>query len=347
MAHSIQILFLADTHLGFDLPLHPRVQRRRRGDDFFANYRLLLNLALEKQVDLIVHGGDVFFRSRVPPSIVDRALEPLLDVAEAGVPIYLVPGNHERSRLPAHLWWSHPNIHIFDRPKTYVQEIDGLSIALSGFPFTRKVKDKFHTLLRESLYREVQADVHYLCLHQTFEGAQVGPSDFTFRSGADNIPSKEVPRQFAAVLSGHIHRAQKLTRSLTGQRLPVPVIYPGSIERTSFAERFEEKYYVLIKLVRGTKGLNQAVGFHKLPSRPMVKIEIPTQDRTLIQIQDFVRTRLFELDADAIARLHLIGPKAEQFQSAFTAADLRALAPESMNVSLANGRRYPRDRTRF
>ena len=343
---SIQILFLADTHLGFDLPVYPRIQRRRRGDDFFANYHLLLNLAREKKIDLIVHGGDVFFRSRVPPAIVDRALEPLLEVAETGIPIYLVPGNHERSKLPAHLWWSHPNIHIFDQPKTYLKEVDGVSIALSGFPFARKVKDRFQSLLHQTGYQDAQADVHYLCLHQTFEGAKVGPSDFTFRNSPDNIPPEEVPQRFTAVLSGHIHRAQQLTTSLDGQQPSVPVIYPGSIERTAFAERFEEKFYVLIKLVPGKEGLNQAIEFHQLPTRPMVKIEISTQDQTLAQLQALVRAQLSELDADAIARLHLTGPQAEQLQGSFTAANLRAMAPASMNVSLGNGRRYSNPRTR-
>jgi len=32
---TIKILFLAYIHLGFDLPLRPGIQRRRRGDDFF------------------------------------------------------------------------------------------------------------------------------------------------------------------------------------------------------------------------------------------------------------------------------------------------------------------------
>ena len=60
----VRILFLADTHLGFDLPLHPRVERRRRGDDFFANFRLALEPALRGEVNLVLHGGDIFFSSQ-------------------------------------------------------------------------------------------------------------------------------------------------------------------------------------------------------------------------------------------------------------------------------------------
>jgi DNA repair protein SbcD/Mre11 len=60
MCAPIRILFLADSHLGFDLPSAPRVQRRRRGADFLANYAAALEPARAGAVDLVVHGGDVF-----------------------------------------------------------------------------------------------------------------------------------------------------------------------------------------------------------------------------------------------------------------------------------------------
>lgn len=36
---KIQIVLLADTHLGLDLPVKPRVERRRRGWDLLDNYQ--------------------------------------------------------------------------------------------------------------------------------------------------------------------------------------------------------------------------------------------------------------------------------------------------------------------
>ncbi len=41
----IRILFVSDTHLGFDLPRKPRVKRRRRGPDFFENFERALEPA--------------------------------------------------------------------------------------------------------------------------------------------------------------------------------------------------------------------------------------------------------------------------------------------------------------
>ena len=46
-----RVLFLTDTHLGFDYPFRPRIQRRRRGLDFFANYEKALAPALDGKVD--------------------------------------------------------------------------------------------------------------------------------------------------------------------------------------------------------------------------------------------------------------------------------------------------------
>jgi len=102
----IRILLLADTHLGFDLPLNPRINRRRRGHDFLANYAAALQPALDGEVDLVVHGGDVFNRSRPDSSVVWQAFQPLTRVADKGVPVYVVPGNHERGRIP-HLRFAH------------------------------------------------------------------------------------------------------------------------------------------------------------------------------------------------------------------------------------------------
>ncbi|MCJ7626327.1 MAG: metallophosphoesterase [Anaerolineaceae bacterium] len=140
---ALRILFLADTHLGFDLPFRPRVERRRRGHDFFANFERALEPALQGEADLVVHGGDLFYRSKVPDALVQMAMEPLVRVANRGVPVYIVPGNHERSKIPLRLWTMHPNIHIFDHPKTYLFTSGKTRLALSGFPFTRAIRARF------------------------------------------------------------------------------------------------------------------------------------------------------------------------------------------------------------
>jgi DNA repair exonuclease SbcCD nuclease subunit len=60
MSDDVRILLLADSHLGFDLPVRPRTTRRRRGHDFLANYAAALQPALTGEVDLVVHAGGVW-----------------------------------------------------------------------------------------------------------------------------------------------------------------------------------------------------------------------------------------------------------------------------------------------
>ena len=115
--NRIKILFIADTHLGYDLPSKPRIDRRRRGYDFFANYKLALQPALKQEVDLVVHGGDLFYRSKIPSGLVDKAFTPLVDIADKNIPVFIVPGNHERSKIPLHLSLIHEKIYIFEGRK--------------------------------------------------------------------------------------------------------------------------------------------------------------------------------------------------------------------------------------
>jgi DNA repair protein SbcD/Mre11 len=270
MAADIRILFLADSHIGFDLPQRPRVDRHRRGHDFLANYHTALGPAIRGEVDLVIHGGDVFDRSRPLPSTAYRALEPLRRIAASGVPVFIVPGNHERSRIPHARFGLHPNVHLFDRARTFTLDVRGHRIALAGFPYERdNVRARFPDLLRETGWEEHDAGSRLLCVHHCVEGATVGPANFTFTTAADVIRHRDIPTAFRAVLSGHIHRHQVLTRYL-GRKISTPVLYAGSIERTSTAELGERKGFMIVTLRDG--GISWE--FRELPTRD-IEISAP------------------------------------------------------------------------
>jgi DNA repair exonuclease SbcCD nuclease subunit len=336
------VLFVADTHLGFDLPFRPRVERRRRGPDFFANFERALEPAMCGEVDLVVHGGDLFYRSRVPPALIEMAFAPLINVADLGIPVYLVPGNHERSRIPRHLWTGHPRLHIFDAPRTFLVRASAGTVALAGFPFARRVRDEFDSLLHGTDHDNVVADVRLLCMHQTVEGARVGPSNYTFRGGPDVIPGTQIPGSFDCVLSGHIHRSQTLTRDLAGSLLGAPVIYAGSVERTSFAERYEPKHYVLLSVdvPQNSPAQLATVSFVPLPARPMVRLDVKLERRTRDAVESQLRERLARLDPAAVVRVHLEVEPDSDAGGYVSQGWLRALAPPTMSIAVAPPRRH-------
>jgi len=339
----LRVLLLADTHLGFDLPHRPRVERRRRGPDFFANFERALAPARRGEVDLVVHGGDVLFRSRVRRELVHRAFAPLVEVAGLGVPVVVVPGNHERSQIPFPLLAAHPQVHILDRPRTVRLEAGGLAVAVAGFPFQRQeARARFPRLLAETGWRDAAARIRLLCLHQTVEGARVGPSGYTFRGGADVVRGRDIPAGFAAVLAGHIHRRQVLTTDLAGRALAAPVLYPGSIERTSAAERHEPKGFFTLELrPGGAGGRLERWAFHELPARPMVDLEVAAAGLDAARLAARLQSRLAAVDPDAVVRLTVIGEVAPGAATVLGAASLRSLAPPTMTLTLRRPRQTP------
>jgi exonuclease SbcD len=338
MAHSvIRILLLADTHLGIDLPARPRIERRRRGHDFLANYERALQAARDRRVHAVVHGGDVFYRSRVPAGLVQTGFAPLKRLADAGIPVYVVPGNHERSAIPFPLLAEHPRIHVFDRPRTFTAEWNGTRVALAGFPFQRSgVRDAFRGLLADTGWEGAGAQVNLLCIHQSVEGATVGPQHYTFRYADDVVRAADIPAGFAAVLAGHIHRHQALTTDLRGRALSAPVLYPGSVERTSFAEREEEKGYVVLEVAAGPRpgGALRDWAFHRLPARPMVVEEIDASSAGQDHVRRLLADAIRRAPVDAVLQIRVRGVPDPGGFAALRAAAVRALAPATMNVEL-------------
>jgi len=203
-------------------------------------------------------------------------------------------------------------LHVFDRPRSVVLEARGVRAAFIGFPYAWEVRRRFREILATAKRDAPPADVRVLCLHQCIEGATCGPGNFTFRSGADVIRAADLPPDVAVTLSGHIHRHQVLRPA--GR---APVIYAGSVERTSFAEARETKGYVVLELTRSGLG---AFEFRPLPARPMVTLSFTDLDG--VEAHGRVAAAIESTPADAVVRLQVRGV----VPATLTAAALRAIA---------------------
>ena len=336
---TVRILFLADTHLGFDSTLNPRIKRRRRSEDFYKNFMLALKPAYEKKIDIVLHGGDLFYRSKIPDTLIDEVFEPIMEITKSGIPFLIVPGNHERSFIPRSLFHTHDNLLIFDEPKTFTFQIKNISIALAGFPFHREnIKETFHELVKRTRINEMKKEYNFLCIHHAVEGAVVGIQNYMFKSGKDVIASSSILPIFNAALSGHIHRSQIIRKGLDDKPLQVPIVYPGSIERTSFVEREEKKGYYIIEI-----NSRQPVKFifNELPERPMHLLEIDTSEISDEQVNNIIYAQVKNLEKDSIIRIRLSDSDKDRNYKNITAEYLRSLVPETINISLSIRGRYP------
>ncbi len=118
MPGPVRILFVADSHLGFDLPVRPRVNRRRRGHDFLTNYAAALEPAMRGEVDLVVHGGDVTRATCVPghflhysglsatPALTNSCLKRgLVRIGSKTLPAKFGPAGNDRSSIAFSIAW--------------------------------------------------------------------------------------------------------------------------------------------------------------------------------------------------------------------------------------------------
>ncbi|MFX0094681.1 MAG: exonuclease SbcCD subunit D, partial [Candidatus Hodarchaeota archaeon] len=192
---SFRFIHTADTHLGIGLSKRTKkVRAWHRSQDFMENFSKIIKEANKPEIDFLLHGGDVFDRSSPPKVVIDETFSKLFQVARQK-PVFLVPGNHERSILQTGLLGSFSRLYNFNQPKTVKIELKGLKIAVSGFPCKRHdFSQNFSNILKKTDYENVKADYKILLMHQLLETAMVGVKDFSFKVWHPEVlPLSKVP----------------------------------------------------------------------------------------------------------------------------------------------------------
>ena len=301
MGSPLRILHTADSHVGAALPVRPRCERRRRGDDLVDSFVRVLGLAVKHDVDLVIHAGDLFNRSKPSSRALAAAAEPLLKLAVAGTPVVLLPGNHERSTIPSCLLLCHPNIHMIAEPRTVALCVRGIRVAISGFPCLRRCSARrFPSALHATEWAKARADVRILVVHQTFESATCGPAGYPFRNGDDVIDRGAVPGAFHYVAAGHVHRQQTLsTPAADGPS----IVYSGSCDRVSFAEADEPKGCVIVEEISG----RLVHTFVEQNVRPLCLRPMDVTGLTHGQIRSEIEAVINALPSEAVAQVRLTG----------------------------------------
>ncbi|MDP2306828.1 MAG: metallophosphoesterase family protein [Pseudomonadota bacterium] len=220
----MRILHVTDTHLGADRWFRGAPAGWRRGDDHLAALETALAPAYGGEVDLVVHTGDLFDRSRPSARAVKEAVRVLSDLGRV-VPSVIMPGNHDRRGLRVHLG-TIPGVEIVDEAANV--RIAGLRLAMVPYLATAGA-------WAAAAAAACRGGVDLVLAHQAFDGVRV--PGFTFRVGAapDTVGAAHLPPDVRFVLCGHIHPRQVVP---VGDAV---VVHPGSTERTAFSERTEAK----------------------------------------------------------------------------------------------------------
>lgn len=141
----MRFLFLTDTHIRGTNP-------QNRKDDFlktlFTKMTEVFNLAKQYNVDVIIHGGDVFDRPDISPSIVRHFI---LLLNKYTFPVYAVAGNHDiygqnpltLGRTMLGLVDSTGLLHIMKPGEVKIFKDDQVTIQLTGQGYFYGIDDKF------------------------------------------------------------------------------------------------------------------------------------------------------------------------------------------------------------
>jgi exonuclease SbcD len=261
-----------------------------------------VDTAIEIEADLFIHSGDLFNKSYIPRDELNELARPLMDLTRSGLFVVIIPGNHEKSEFPFELFHGAPNVYVFDRPNSICLPIEGYTVGLAGFPFIREdSKRTFLKALEETAYAECRSDFNILVTHQAFDQATVGPAAFTFKPGRpDTVSRHTIPLDFDYVAAGHIHRYQMLSHPLKPE---LKFVYPGSIQRMSFAEMYEEKGFVIGEVLNG----RIETWFRPLPAYPMELVQIEAAGLTSQQCEEVIKSQFWRVAEDMVIRFTLSG----------------------------------------
>lgn len=302
----LQLLHLADIHFGMENygRLDPASGLNRRLLDFTNSVNTAIDFALENGVHLAIFAGDIY-KHRDPDPSWQRAFAGCVRrLAEAGVPVVILVGNHDQ---PNTLGKAHaveifdtlglPRVTVISRPEMHRIATPGGPVQVAGFPYMTR-----SFMLSREQYKELTiAEAHRLMVEQADEvlrslAARLDPSlpsVLTLHGSVANatLSSEQsimmvghdpvIPLSSLAnpawdyVALGHIHRHQDLNR---GQQ--PPVVYAGSIERIDFGEEKEDKGFVWAQIEKGRTSFT----FKPVAARRFVTLRLDARDGDPVEL---------------------------------------------------------------
>lgn len=227
-----RILHVSDTHLG-----NRQYRSNTRRSDFADAFDATVDIAIEEDVDAVIHTGDLFDDPSPSVPTVNRCLDTVSRLNDAEIPFLAIVGNHERKRDEQ--WMDiikrFGNTTRLSTSPVRISEENGLNpVNLYGFDAVRSPAwDNYDFTMEEP---EDDANVALLCMHELFE------------------PLVPPHRGDPYHLDGFLDRLNFLPDGLAlgdyhstcnTDVKGVKAFYPGATERTKVSESRDPSVYVI------------------------------------------------------------------------------------------------------
>jgi len=290
MSDSILIAHFSDTHLGYRAysKVDPDSGRNQRTVDVDNAYAMVIDDILDRKVDAVIHGGDVFHHSRPTWQSLRHFIRQMRRLEQAGIPTLVIAGNHDTPRIRTGgsaysvLELALPDIRFvcdyadvhdlttFAAHNLHVQAIPHGALTNPDPIFPRAVDGK----------RNVQV-THGVASGILAPGLQSEP-------GERELDSNLFDPGFDYIALGHVHQAQRARDNAW---------YSGSTERFGWGDSHAEPGYNLVEL--SEPGAPPAVTHVTIPARPMITLKpVYGEGKQARDIADSVLDQLKTIDDD-------------------------------------------------
>lgn len=334
--NELRIAHLADTHLGYSAygKADPESGRNQRAVDIDDSFAAAITDILTREVDLVLHAGDVFHHTRPSWSTLTHFVRQMRRLELAGIPAVVIAGNHDTPRLRT--TGSVFNLMALALP--LVKFITGYETDEAAFP---ELGVLVHGIPHGAL---TNPDPPAVLLHPTMRNIAVthgiapGFAAWAGReAGEAELRGNVLDTQFDYVALGHVH--------LRGEP-GINARYSGSTERTSWGDQAAQPGYALVTL--GERQGVPRVEYIDVPSRPMETLApIDGADRSARDLADMILARAGALgQPEAMVRVELKNTPRPLFrevdaivrrETGDNAWHIRLMAPGDLLDSLGRG----------
>jgi exonuclease SbcD len=268
--------------------LHQETSRNQREVDVQEAYGRAVDAILERDVDLVVHSGDVFDSVRPATHVIIGFLKQTFRITREDIPYLVAAGNHETPRLrstTAALEYANLvnaiSAHGFEIDYEPV-EADGVTMGVTLVPHGAVFGTGAVTPSRD-------ADVNILVTHGMVPGLEARQ----YEMGEANLQPGMLEGGFDYIALGHYHEFHKHKPN---------AFYAGATERFGFGEVESKPGFAIVEIDGG--GL-KSVEHVKITARPMLDLEkISARDMDAAGLTEAVHERTSGVDLDgSIARL--------------------------------------------
>jgi DNA repair protein SbcD/Mre11 len=295
VSRPLRLAHIADTHLGYTAygKADPDSGRNQRAVDIERSFEAAITDILTRDVDLVLHAGDVFHHTRPSWSTLTHFVRQMRRLERAGIPTVVIAGNHDTPRLRttgsvyALLALALPEIRFAFGYDTDEHPLPDLDLLIHCVPHGSLTNPDPPAVLIDPRRRNI------VLAHGTAPGYNVHAGR---EAGEAELRGNVLDVGFDYVALGHEH-----LRGAAG----INAYYSGSTERTSWGDQAVQPGYALVSLAG--PGAAPHVEFIDLPSRPMEMLHpIDGADRSARDLADMILQRAAALGMpEAMVRVEL------------------------------------------